>query len=509
YLPVTVNPTTASGFATSVFEGITEEGTPNGTPLNATQKKTKVNVVWHIDRVSGTGNADVLLQWDQALEGSTFSTLPNTDLGIIVNTNPGWDVPTGAGDNALNTATATFSNFGVFAVGARPPAQSFTFNPLPPKTYGDIDFDGGAFSLNTTQPIIYTSSNPAVATIVNGNIHITGTGTTDITATQASDGFYPPANATQPLTVSKATLTITADDLSKPEGDPNPPLTVTYTGFAYGETPAVLTTPVTITTTAVTSSPPGQYPIVPSGATAANYNIVFVNGTLTVSPRQTQTITFNALPTKTYGNASFSAGATSTNNTIPITYTSSNPAVATISGSTIQIKGAGTATITASQAGSGLYFPAQSVSRTLTVNKANLTVRAIDTVRGVNEQNPVFRITYTGFVPGENASNLTTQPVATTTATISSPPGYYGINPNGGSSPNYNFIYGNGTLTVLPATGNSETYIQAYLSSPNKITVKVFMPEPDLADVVLYSISGQPMIKKNVFLPKGFITFDL
>ena len=35
------------------------------------------------------------------------------------------------------------------------------------------------------------------------------------------------------------------------------------------------------------------------------------------------------------------------------------------------------------------------------------------------------------------------------------------------------------------------------------------MPEPDLADVVLYSINGQPMQKKNVFLPQGFITFDL
>lgn len=509
YAPVTITPSTAADFAAAVFEGITNEGTPNGTQLSAAQKKTKVDAVWNINRISGTGNSDVMLHWGQALEGSTFTTLPDADLGIIVNTNPGWATPVGTGDNAANTATASFGSFGAFGVGARPPAQSFTFNPLPVKTYGAVDFDGGAFSLNTTDPIIYTSSNPAVATIVNGNIHITGTGTTDITATQASDGFYPPATVTQQLTVNKATLTIKADDKSKPEGDPNPPLTVTYTGFVYGETASVLTTPVTVTTTAVINSPAGQYPITVSGATAVNYDIVFVNGVMTVSPRQTQTITFNALPTKTYGNANFSPGATSTNTTIPITYTSSNTNVATIVGNNIRIVGAGTATITASQAGSAIYFPAQSVSRTLTVNKANLTVRAIDTIRGLNEQNPAFRITYTGFVSGENANNLTTQPTATTTATVSSPPGYYPITLGGGVSANYNFVYTNGRLTVLPATGPTQTYIQAYLSSPNKITVKVFMPEPDLADVVLYSINGQPMQKKNVFLPQGFITFDL
>jgi trimeric autotransporter adhesin len=509
YMPATISAASTSDIAAAVFEGITENGTPNGTPLSATQKQTKVNAVWNINRVSGTGNIDLQLNWNELLEGSTFITLPDADLGIITNTNPGWSTPSGTGNNSSNTATASFANTGSFGVGARPPAQSFTFNPLPVTTYGDADFNGGAISLNTAQPIVYSSSNSAVATIVNGNIHITGTGAANITASQASDGFYPAASITHTLTVNKATLTIKADDKSKPEGDPNPPLTVSYSGFAYGETPSVLTTPVTVSTTAVTTSPAGQYPITPAGASAANYNIVFVNGVLTVSPRQTQTITFNNLPTKTYGNADFAAGATSTNTTIPITYTSSNTAVATIAGNNIHITGAGTTTITASQAGNALYFPAQSVSRTLTVNKANLTVRAVDTVRGFGEQNPTFRITYTGFVSGENSGNLTTQPTATTSATVSSPPGYYTINVGNGVSANYNFVYTPGRLTVLPESGSGQSYIQAYLSAPNKVTVKVFSPEPDLADAVLYTLHGQPIVKKNVFLPKGFITFDL
>ncbi|HEU4470376.1 MAG TPA: MBG domain-containing protein, partial [Flavisolibacter sp.] len=452
YLPATVNPGTASDFAASVFEGITANGLPNGTPLTASEKLTKVNAVWSIERVNGTGNSNLELAWTQALEGTAFSTFLNADIGIITNQNPGWSLPVTAGDNTLNSAAGIVSSFGRFGIGAKPPTDPFTFNPLVSKTYGDPDFNPGAISLNTAQPIVYTSSNPAVATIVANQVHITGTGTTDITASQASDGFYDAVSVTQSLTVAKAPLTIRADDKLKPQGDPNPALTLTYTGFVYGENASVLTTPVNISTTAVTASPAGTYPIVVSGGAAANYTITLVNGTMTVTPRQPQTITFNALSSRTYGSADFSSGVSSSNNTIPVVLTSSNPAVATIVGTNIRIVGAGTTTITASQAGNDLFFPAPSVARTLTVNKANLTVRVRDTVKTVGEPNPPFQITYSGFVLGQNAGNLPTQPVATTTATTSTPPGYYPIELSGGVSSNYNFIYNNGRLTILPLT---------------------------------------------------------
>jgi hypothetical protein len=47
----------------------------------------------------------------------------------------------------------------------------------------------------------------------------------------------------------------------------------------------VLTTQPTFTCSATSSSTPGTYPIVVSGATAQNYNITFVNGTLTIEER--------------------------------------------------------------------------------------------------------------------------------------------------------------------------------------------------------------------------------
>jgi len=68
--------------------------------------------------------------------------------------------------------------------------QSITFAPIADKTVCAADFDPGATS---DSPVTYTSSDPAVATIVAGKVHVTGAGTTTITA---ADG-----NSTYPQTL--------------------------------------------------------------------------------------------------------------------------------------------------------------------------------------------------------------------------------------------------------------------------------------------------------------------
>jgi hypothetical protein len=509
YLPVVITAQSSSDFTFGTFEGITANGMITGTPLLPSEKQLVVNAVWNINRVNGTGSADIKLNWPTGLEGSTFTTLANTDIGLIKNNGTSYDLPIGTGDNSANTVTGTVSAFGSFSAGAVPQVSPFIFNDLPTKTYGDDDFNGGATSLNTTQPIVYTSSNAAVATIVAGNIHITGAGTTDITASQISDGFYPDASIVKTLTVNKAALTVTADNLTRFEGIANPTLTITYTGFVLGETASVLLTQPTISTTAVLASPPGMYPIAVSGATAANYNITHVDGVLTITPKQNQIITFNTLPTKNYGNADFAAGATSTNNTIPVTYTSSNTAVATIVGSTIHITGAGASTITASQAGNAGYFAAADIALTLTVNKVNLTIKVKDTVKTTGQSNPAFTLIYTGFVLSETASNLTTQPTAITTATDMSSPGNYPITLQGATSSNYNIIYTNGKLTVLPLTGTNQKYLIAYKNGAGNLTIRVYSNEPALGDIVVYDMMGRPVAQKNLFMPQGFISTEI
>jgi hypothetical protein len=85
------------------------------------------------------------------------------------------------------------------------------------------------------------------------------------------------------FTITKATLTITADNKTKTQGDPNPSFTFTYSGFVAGENSSSLTTIPTATCSANNSSAVGSYPITPAGGVAANYTFVYQNGTLTIT----------------------------------------------------------------------------------------------------------------------------------------------------------------------------------------------------------------------------------
>ena len=103
-----------------------------------------------------------------------------------------------------------------------------------------------------------------------------------ITASGAADANYTVTHVNGSLSVTRAALTITAENKSKVEGQPNPPLTAAYNSFVNGETPAALDNPVILSTTALPNSPPGPYPITAAGAADPNYQISFVAGTLTV-----------------------------------------------------------------------------------------------------------------------------------------------------------------------------------------------------------------------------------
>ncbi|RRB01246.1 carbohydrate-binding protein [Larkinella rosea] len=97
---------------------------------------------------------------------------------------------------------------------------------------------------------------------------------------------------------------------------------------------------------------------------------------LTPPPVQS-VISFAALPTKTVGDAPFNLVASSNNTQTPITFGSSNPAVVSVSNSTgswkATVVSAGTANITASQAGNGSYLAAANVVQSQLVQAAPVT----------------------------------------------------------------------------------------------------------------------------------------
>ena len=162
--------------------------------------------------------------------------------------------------------------------------QKLELAAIPELFYGNANY-----TLPTTtaenQVLTWASGNTSIATIRGNILTIVGAGTTTITATQAGNDEYKPFSREFPLKVNKAKLTITANDCSKQEGDANPELTVSYSGFKNDDNVSSLKTQPTINTPATTDSPAGIYPITASNAASDNYEITYVSGTLTVTQK--------------------------------------------------------------------------------------------------------------------------------------------------------------------------------------------------------------------------------
>ena len=101
---------------------------------------------------------------------------------------------------------------------------------------------------------------------------------------------------------------------------------------------------------------------------------------ITDAPRKDQHIVFAAIPDKTVLTANFDLNATSlrsdNNETTGLTvaFISTNTAVATVAGKTITIKGQGTTTLRASQAGDNQFNPASFAEQELKVTKVGQTI---------------------------------------------------------------------------------------------------------------------------------------
>ena len=108
---------------------------------------------------------------------------------------------------------------------------------------------------------------------------------------------------------------------------------------------------------------------------SATYSGATLNAQLTVQPGtlQAQTITFAALPGRTYGDPPFTVSATASSG-LPVSFTVGATDNCSISGTTITITGAGTCTVTAHQPGSSSYSPAPDVPQTFAIAQATAAV---------------------------------------------------------------------------------------------------------------------------------------
>ena len=121
YLPVRIQSSGTAEFIASVFQGVTNDGSMNGTPLTASQKANAVDAVWNINRVAGTSMCDIALWWTNNLEGSNFSGFTDAQIEAAnYNSSLGWNPPfLSTADNASNTINTVFATFGPIAIGKK------------------------------------------------------------------------------------------------------------------------------------------------------------------------------------------------------------------------------------------------------------------------------------------------------------------------------------------------------------------------------------------------------
>jgi hypothetical protein len=260
------------------------------------------------------------------------------------------------------------------------------------------------------------------------------------------------------LTINKAHLTVTADNKVKLYGDSVPALTATISGFVNGDTVAAVSGAPSLSTSASSASPIGNYTITIALGTlsATNYDFPnLVNGTLTIGKAH---LTVTADPQgKLYGAAVPSLTATISGfvNSDPSTVVSGTP---TLSTSVTVSSGVGSYPITVglgSLSAANYDFP-NFVNGTLTVNPAHLTVTADPKSMIYGAAVPPLTATLSGFVLGQSATTagVTGSAAPSTNATSASHVGTYTITSSAGTlaAPNYDFPnLVNGLLTINQA----------------------------------------------------------
>lgn len=287
---------------------------------------------------------------------------------IVIHTVGSTDITaTQAGNQFYNAAPTVVKTLVVAKA-----SQTITFAALPTMPYSPVPFQLTGTS-SSMLPLTYSSSDATVATVSGSEVTIHGTGTTNITATQAGNDMYQAAAAVvRSLVVVRAPQTITFATI--------PPKT-------FGESPfAVSPTSSAGVAIVLTAAPPG---IVTIGA--GNVIAIVGTGVVTVTAshpgnsfyepaasvsrtfevtKGSQSITFPEQSERKFGTAPFTLNAVSSSG-LPVEYTSLTPSVVSVSGNTVTILSVGTAEIEVLHNGNANYLAAAPVRRSFTVAKGD------------------------------------------------------------------------------------------------------------------------------------------
>ena len=388
---------------------------------------------------------------------ATFAGFVNSETAAVLGGALGFSRAPGeaVGDYLITPSGLTSANYNIsFNAGTlniTKAALSVTADAKS-KVYGSID---------PTFTVSYSGFvNGESPTVLGGALafnRVTGenAGAYTITPSGLTSGNYVITFDTGVLTVTKAPLSIVADNKTKVYGAADPTLTVSYSGFVNGETPAVLTGALSVTRAAGENV--ADYQITASGLTGNNYTITFNPGTLTITKAPLAIIA--DAKTKVYGAAdpalTFSANGLQFSDT---------PA-SVLSGFLTRAAGESVAggpyAINRGSLAANSNYTISFTGNTLTITKAPLSVTANDKTKVYGAADPAFMITFVGFVNGDTATSLGG------TLSLARAPGEnvgtYAITPGGLTSGNYTISFNRGTLSItqapLSVTANSASKI--------------------------------------------------
>lgn len=268
----------------------------------------------------------------------------------------------------------------------------------------------------------------------------TAAGTATVTVTNKAGGNFYVITDSKEFEITKAPLTVTANPKEINYGDAPANDGVTYTGLVNSETSSVLGGVLDYDYTYSQYNNVGNtYTITPKGLTSNNYNISFVAGMLTVTPK---ILTVTAVAkSKTYGEADPA-----------LTYTSNglvnNDA---ITGALTRVEGenAGTYAINQGTISASTNYDISYTGANLTINPKSLTVTANNHNITYGEAPAGNGVTYSGFVGEQTAAVLGgTLDYDYSYAQYGDVGNTYTITPKGLSSTNYDISFVAGTLTV-------------------------------------------------------------
>ena len=252
-------------------------------------------------------------------------------------------------------------------------ADPIIYSPDVTKTYGDLDFSISLAS-SSTGSFTYSTLSSGVVSITNtGNVSIIGVGSVVVSATQIQDINHNSKTVTFTITVNKADPVISAPDITKLFTDPDFTISLASSSTASFIYSTLSSGVVSITNTGnVSIIGAGSVLVSASQAPDINYNSKTVTFTITIN-KAMQSVSWTPPYSAVFGDAPFNVNSPTTNGdyTGTISYSSSDPLIASINSSTgeVNVLQVGNVILTASLPSDGNY-QATTVTTTLDISSS-------------------------------------------------------------------------------------------------------------------------------------------